>query len=67
MILFRSIVFNILFYLNTIAHLLATPPTFFMPRQGMMGIARSWARSSNWLLRVVVGLKVEWRGRFSTG
>ena len=29
----------------------------------MIGVARCWAHSSLWLLRVVCGVSVEWRGR----
>ena len=33
-----------------------------MPRWAIMNIARSWARSSIWLLRVICNTKVEYRG-----
>jgi 1-acyl-sn-glycerol-3-phosphate acyltransferase len=42
--------------------LIAAVPTFLMPRAGIMKIARLWARSSIWLLRVVCNVKVEYRG-----
>jgi 1-acyl-sn-glycerol-3-phosphate acyltransferase len=37
-------------------------PTFVMPRRYFMRGARLWAHSSLWLLRVIVGTKVEFRG-----
>ena len=33
-----------------------------MPRWAIMNIARYWARSSIWLLRVICSIKVEYRG-----
>jgi len=62
MLVARSIAFNILFYLNLIVWLLAIVPVFVMPRWGIIGAARAWAHSSLWLLRVVAGTKVEFRG-----
>jgi 1-acyl-sn-glycerol-3-phosphate acyltransferase len=58
----RSIAFNILFYLNLLAHVIAAIPTYALPRRAFMAIARSWGRSTNWLLGAVTGTKVEYRG-----
>ena len=38
-------------------------PTLALPRTFMLGVLRGYARSSLWLLRVVCGVTVEWRGR----
>jgi 1-acyl-sn-glycerol-3-phosphate acyltransferase len=38
-------------------------PTIVLPRSFMLGVLRRYARSSLWLLRVVCGVSVEWRGR----
>jgi 1-acyl-sn-glycerol-3-phosphate acyltransferase len=62
-ILIRSIVFNVLFYLNTIAHLIAGLPTFFMPYRAIVAVAKSWGRVNLVLLRVVAGIDCEIRGR----
>jgi 1-acyl-sn-glycerol-3-phosphate acyltransferase len=62
MIVARSLVFTILFYLNTIVMLIAALPTFLMPRIAILRVAQAWARVSLVLLRVVVGTKVEFRG-----
>jgi 1-acyl-sn-glycerol-3-phosphate acyltransferase len=61
-IILRSLLFNFLFYLNLMMLLLAALPTLVMPRWGIIGIAKFWARSSLWLLRVICGTRVEWRG-----
>lgn len=59
----RSIVFNLLFYLNTLIYLVIALPTFFMPYRAIIAVARSWSRTNLMLLRVVAGLKYEVRGR----
>ena len=51
----RSILFNSLFYLNLLVHMAAIIPTLLMPRRFILAAARSWSRSSLWLLRVVCG------------
>lgn len=59
----RSIVFNVLFYVNIIARMILALPTIFLPYSFLLGVLRRYARSTLWLLQVVCGLKVEWRGR----
>ena len=61
-IFLRSLVYNVLFYLLLVFWMLVGIPTFAMPRWAIMNIARYWARSSIWLLRVICGIKVEYRG-----
>jgi 1-acyl-sn-glycerol-3-phosphate acyltransferase len=58
----RSVVFNVLFYLNLLVHFVAAIPTLAMPRWGILAVARFWARTNLWLLRTVCGTKVEFRG-----
>jgi 1-acyl-sn-glycerol-3-phosphate acyltransferase len=58
----RSATFNILFYLNLLAHVIAAIPTYALPRRAFMAIARSWGRTTNWLLGTVTNTKVEYRG-----
>jgi 1-acyl-sn-glycerol-3-phosphate acyltransferase len=58
----RSIVFNLLFYLNLLAHVIAAIPTYALPRGAFMAVARSWGRTTNWLLGAVTNTKVEYRG-----
>jgi 1-acyl-sn-glycerol-3-phosphate acyltransferase len=61
-LVFRSVLFNVLFYLNLLVQLVAALPTLVMPRWGILAVARFWARTNLWLLRVVCGIKVEFRG-----
>jgi 1-acyl-sn-glycerol-3-phosphate acyltransferase len=58
----RSLLFNLLFYLNLLLLLFAAIPTLVMPRWAIIGMAKLWARISLWLLRVICGTNVEWRG-----
>jgi 1-acyl-sn-glycerol-3-phosphate acyltransferase len=58
----RSILFNLLFYLNLVVLLIAALPTLLMPRWAILGMAKIWGWNSLWLLRVVCGIGVEWRG-----
>jgi 1-acyl-sn-glycerol-3-phosphate acyltransferase len=62
LILARSIVFNILFYLNTLILLIAALPTFFLPYRAIIWVAKTWGRINLILLRVVAGIKIEIRG-----
>jgi 1-acyl-sn-glycerol-3-phosphate acyltransferase len=62
LIFLRSLLFNILFYINLIVLLIAALPTFFMHRRGILFMAKTWGRTSLWLLRVICGMRVEWRG-----
>jgi 1-acyl-sn-glycerol-3-phosphate acyltransferase len=61
-ILARSLLFNALFYLNLIVHMIVALPTLALPYPILRAFIRSYARTSLWLLRVVCGTKVEWRG-----
>jgi 1-acyl-sn-glycerol-3-phosphate acyltransferase len=61
--LLRSIAFNILFYLNTVVFLVIALPTFVMPYQAIVQVAKAWGRVSLVLLRIVAGVKFELRGR----
>jgi 1-acyl-sn-glycerol-3-phosphate acyltransferase len=58
----RSLVFNALFYANLIVHMLAALPTLVLPRCVLIAFVRSYALTSLWLLRVICGTTVEWRG-----
>jgi 1-acyl-sn-glycerol-3-phosphate acyltransferase len=61
--IFRSIVFNVLFYLDTVIYLIIALPAFFMPYRAIIEVARSWGRFNLMLLRVVAGIDYEIRGR----
>lgn len=62
MIIVRSILFNVLFYLNLVILLIAAIPTLAMPRRSILVMAKVWGRTTLWLLRVVCGTRVAWRG-----
>ena len=59
----RSLLFNVLFYVNIIARMTVALPTILLPRRFLLGVLRRYSRSSLWLLRVTCGVTVEWRGR----
>ena len=59
---FRSLVFNIAFYVNVIALMIVGLPTILWGRHGIFGLARLWGSTSLWLLRTICGLRVEFRG-----
>jgi 1-acyl-sn-glycerol-3-phosphate acyltransferase len=59
----RSLVFNALFYLNMIVRMIVALPTIALPHAFILGVLRGYARSSLWLLRVICGVTVQWRGR----
>jgi 1-acyl-sn-glycerol-3-phosphate acyltransferase len=61
-IFLRSLVYNVLFYLVLAFWVIVGIPTYLMPRWAIMAIARYWARSSIWLMRVICNTKVEYRG-----
>ena len=61
-LLIRSLLFNALFYANLTIHMVVALPTFFLPYRVLLAFIRSYARTSLWLLRIVCGIKVEWRG-----
>lgn len=62
MLILRSLLFNVLFYLNLLLLMMVAMPAFLLPRRAVVAIAQLWGRNSLWLLRVICGVKVEWRG-----
>ena len=58
----RSLIFNVLFYLNTVILLILALPTFFLPYRAIIWVAKTWGRVNLVLLRVVVGMRIEVRG-----
>jgi len=58
----RSILFNLLFYLNLVMLLIAAIPTLVLPRRAILGMAKLWGRTTLCLLYRVCGIDVEWRG-----
>jgi 1-acyl-sn-glycerol-3-phosphate acyltransferase len=62
LIIVRSILFNILFYLNLLVYFIAAIPSLFLPYRVVVAFAKSWGRTDLWLLRAVCGIDVEWFG-----
>jgi 1-acyl-sn-glycerol-3-phosphate acyltransferase len=62
MLVLRSLVFNALFYAVLIGLMIIGLPTIFMGRHAVFALARTWARASLWLLKVICGLDAEFRG-----
>jgi 1-acyl-sn-glycerol-3-phosphate acyltransferase len=61
-IFLRSLIYNVLFYLALLIWFVVAIPTFAMPRSALMTLARLWARSNIWMLRIVCNVRVEYRG-----
>lgn len=62
MLFVRSALFAVLFYANLALWLVACLPLLAAPPHYLFPVARAWARTNLWMLRVVAGLGVEWRG-----
>jgi 1-acyl-sn-glycerol-3-phosphate acyltransferase len=62
LIFLRSLLFNILFYVVFLFWALVALPTFVMPRAAMLKVGAWWAKSIFILMRVICGIKVEFRG-----
>jgi 1-acyl-sn-glycerol-3-phosphate acyltransferase len=59
----RSLLFNVVFYVNISVRMIAALPTIMMPYSALHGVLRHYASSTLWFLRVICGIGVEWRGR----
>jgi 1-acyl-sn-glycerol-3-phosphate acyltransferase len=62
MIFVRSALFNLLFYANTIVLMIVGLPTMIFGRRAVLSLARTWGRSSLWLMRVICRTAAEFRG-----
>jgi 1-acyl-sn-glycerol-3-phosphate acyltransferase len=62
MLVLRSLIFNILFYINLVILVLTGVPRMLMGRRAVQNLARLWGRTSLWLARVVCGMRFEARG-----
>jgi 1-acyl-sn-glycerol-3-phosphate acyltransferase len=62
-IFIRSLLFNAGFYLSLLVHMALAIPSFFLPRQVLISLAKSWSHSMVWMLRVFCNIHVEFRGR----
>lgn len=62
MLVLRSLLFNIVFYINLVVLVLTGVPRMFMGRQAVENLARLWGRTSLWWARVICGMRFEVRG-----
>jgi 1-acyl-sn-glycerol-3-phosphate acyltransferase len=62
-IYFRSVLFNIVFYVNLSLFLVLGSWFFFTPRKWAIRALQAWAKSSLFWLRIIAGVKLEVRGR----
>jgi 1-acyl-sn-glycerol-3-phosphate acyltransferase len=62
MIIARSVLFNVLFYLALLLLLIVAMTTLPMPRGAVLAVARFWARTNLWMLRVICKINVAWTG-----
>lgn len=63
MLVFRSALFNLVFYLNLVVFLVLGFWFLFTPRSWSMWALKQWAKSSLWWLKVIAGTHIEVRGR----
>lgn len=59
----RSLLFNVVFYINISVRMIVALPTILLPYSFLLGVLRRYAGSTLWFLRVICGIDVEWRGR----
>jgi 1-acyl-sn-glycerol-3-phosphate acyltransferase len=59
----RSLVFNIVFYVNLVLFLVLGLEFFLTPRKWSVRALQAWASTSLWLMRWITGTKIEVRGR----
>lgn len=62
MIAFRSFVFNIVFYVNTVLFLVVGSPFYLTPRKWSIRALQAWGRASLWWLELICGTRYEVRG-----
>jgi 1-acyl-sn-glycerol-3-phosphate acyltransferase len=62
MLTLRSLLFNVLFYVNLVVLMILGLPTILFGRHAIFALARVWSVSSLWLLKRICGLTVEFRG-----
>ncbi|MEN9894432.1 MAG: hypothetical protein RIR97_284 [Pseudomonadota bacterium] len=56
MIVLRSLLFNLVFYINLIVQMIIFTPFYFLaPRKLAYTVPKNWVRSNHWLLKVMVG------------
>jgi 1-acyl-sn-glycerol-3-phosphate acyltransferase len=59
----RATAFNIVFYLNMLAFILAAMPLLIFPRQYLKAFLHLWCRTSLWWLKALIGTNCEIKGQ----
>ena len=62
MLVIRSVLFNLLFYLTLILLMIFGLPTILGGRRAVFALASVWRAASVWLLNAICDLKIEYRG-----
>jgi 1-acyl-sn-glycerol-3-phosphate acyltransferase len=62
MLILRSLLFNLLYYINIIVWMVAALPTLALPRHVLLRTVKTWARVNIFLMRHVAGITCEIRG-----
>jgi len=58
----RSLLFNLAFYLVLLVYLIVAMPTLLLPRRALLRLVRNWSQVNLGLLRLICGVKAEFRG-----
>ena len=62
MIWLRSLIYNIVFYVNLVLFLVLGSPFYLTPRKWSVRALQAWASTSVWWLRIICGTRMEVRG-----
>jgi len=58
----RSLIYNIVFYVNLVLFLVLGSPFYLTPRKWSVRALQAWASTSVWWLRIICGTRMEVRG-----
>ena len=67
MTLLRSILFSLLFYPGTLLYVLTVIVVSPIGDRPVQAVVHAWSAFHNWLVRNVVGIRIEWDGRIPDG
>ena len=62
LLVLRSILFNLVFYLVIVLYVILALPFFALPYRALVGFGKFWGRTNLWLLKVICGIDVAFRG-----
>ena len=67
MTLLRSLLFALLFYPGTLVYVLTVIAVAPIGDRPVQAVVHAWSAFHNWLVRNVVGIRIEWDGRIPDG